>query len=172
LLGIDGMELDRLLAQCRAFEARAAAVYRGYASRTRSDPELCALWTSLARQEEAHAATIARAASWLDPVEGWHTTLDGWTEAVDEIEERLAEAENPEIGADVDRQLVAAMALERTELDTLFTRLLTLVPARERIEPGAHTAPLLAMAARRSANHGVAMEAVLLAAHERLRIVS
>jgi len=166
------MELDRLLARCRAFEARAAAVYRGYASRTRSDPELCALWTSLARQEETHAAAIARAAAWLDPAEGWQTSLDGWTEALDEIDARLAQAERPEIGADVDRQLIAAMALERTELDTLFTRLLTLVPAPERVEPAAHTAPLLAMAARRAANHGVAMEAALLAAHERLRQAS
>jgi len=32
------MNLERVLARCRAFEARAASVYRTYAARTRNDP--------------------------------------------------------------------------------------------------------------------------------------
>jgi len=167
------MNLDRLLVRCRAFEGRAAAVYRTFASRTRHDPALCALWTALAREEESHAEAIGRAAGWLDPSQCWHTNLDGWEDEFDEIEARLSYAERPDIGADVDRQLVAALALERTELDTLFHRLLALMPASERPRtPEEHTAPLLAVAARRGANPAVAFEAALLQARQRLRHAS
>jgi len=167
------MNLDRLLARCRTFEGRAAAVYRTFAARTRHDPELCALWTALARDEETHARAIGRAAGWLDPARGWHTSLDGWDDDLDDIETRLAYAERPDIGADIDRQLVAALALERTELDTLYHRLLAILPPAERPDhPGDHTAPLLAMAARRGTNPAVAFESALLQARHRLRHAS
>jgi rubrerythrin len=167
------MNLDWLLVRCRGAEARAAELYRTFAARTRHDPDVCALWTALARDEESHANAIARASSWLDPAQGWHTTLDGWEEELAEIDRRLAEAERPEIGADVDRQLVAALALERTELDTLYHRLLALLPAAQRPgDPEQHTASLLALAARRSANPSVAFEAALLRARHQLRHAS
>lgn len=167
------MELERLLARCTAFEERAAAIYRTYASRTRHDPEMCSMWTALAREEEGHAQAIGRAASWLDAAQGWRTNLEGWQADLDEIEARLACAEAPDIGADVDRQLVAALALERTELDALFHRLLALMPAAERARSWEdHTAPLLAAAARRSANPAVAFEAALLQGHHWLRRAS
>jgi rubrerythrin len=167
------MNLERLLARCRAFEARAAAVYRTYASRTRNDPEVCAMWTALAREEESHAEALGRAAGWLDPAQSWQTNLEGWQEDLDEIEARLACAEGPDVGADVDRQLVAALSLERTELDTLFHRLLALMPVAERPHASEeHTAPLLAAAERRSSNPTVAFEAALLQAHHRLRQAS
>jgi len=164
------VNLNALLARCRAFEGRAAVVYRTFAARTRNDPELCSLWTALARDEEAHARAIGRAAGWLDPTRGWHTSLDGWGDDLDEIETRLADAERPDIGADVDRQLVAALALERTELDTLYHRLLAILPPAERsTDPDDHTAPLLALAAHRATNPAVALEAALLQARHRLR---
>jgi hypothetical protein len=167
------MELERLLARCRAFEARAAAIYRTYASRTRHDPDTCAMWTALAREEEAHEHAIARAAGWLDTAQGWHTSLEGWQADLDEIEARLARAEGPDVGADVDRQLVAALALERSELDALFHRLLALMPAADRAHSWEdHTARLLAAAARRSSNPAVALEAALLRARHYLRHAS
>jgi rubrerythrin len=166
------MQLDRLLARCRGLEARAAAVYRTFATRTRSDPAVCAVWTAMARDEDAHAHALARAASWLDPAQGWQTGLDGWEEDLAEIESRLADAERPEIGADLDRQLVAAMALERTELDTLYHRLLSLMPLRERLHADGHTARLLALAARCGDDPAVAMEAALLQARQRLQNAS
>jgi rubrerythrin len=167
------MNLERLLVRCRAFERRAAAAYRAFAARTRHDPELCALWTGMARDEESHAEAIGRAAGWLDATERWHTNLDGWEEALDEIEARLADAESRDIGADVDRQLLAALALERTELDTLFNRLLRLLPASERPSGlDGHTAGLLGVAARRGTSPAVAFEATLLQAHNRLRHAS
>jgi rubrerythrin len=164
------MELERILARCKSFEERAAAIYRTFAARTRREPEMCALWTGLARDEESHAKAIARAAGWLDPAQGWHTTLDGWEDDLEEIEERLAYAERPDIGADVDQQLIAAIALERTELDTLFHRLLALLPEHERPHGSEeHTAPLLAMAAQRGKNTQVVFEAALLRAHNLLQ---
>jgi rubrerythrin len=167
------MTLGELVARCRSFEERAASVYRSYAARSRHDPDSCALWTALARDEESHAALLGRAGSWLDPATGWHTSVDGWDEALQEIGERLTEAERPEIGADVDRQIVAALALERTEIDTLFHRLLVLLPAAERPhDRDDHTAPLLALAARHAANRSVAFEAALLHARQTLRRAS
>ena len=167
------MDLEHLIARCKSFESRAAAVYRTYATRTRRDPDVCAMWTALAREEETHARAIGHAAGWLDPAKGWHTSLDGWQEDLDEIEARLAVAEAPDIGADLDRQLVAALALERSELDTLFGRLLSLMPARDRPRSSdEHTGPLLALAARRSSNPAVAFEAALLQAHHLLRHAS
>jgi len=167
------MHLDRLMMRSRAFEARAAAVYRTFAARTRHDPEVCALWTAMARDEEGHARALARAGGWLDPARGWHTDLDGWEDDLDDIETRLAYAERPEIGADLDRQLCAALALERTELDTLYHRVLTLVPPIERSHGNEdHTGPLLALARRRSTHPTVAMEAALLQARNRLRHAS
>jgi len=131
------------------------------------------MWTALAREEEAHEHAIARAAGWLDTAQGWHTSLEGWQADLDEIEARLARAEGPDVGADVDRQLVAALALERTELDALFHRLLALMPAADRAHSWEdHTAPLLAAAARRSANPAVALEAALLRARHYLRHAS
>ena len=119
-----------------------------------------------------HAQALGRAAGWLDPARGWQTTLEGWREDLDEIEARLAAAEAPDVGADLDRQLIAALALERTELDTIFHRVLGLMPRLER-QPSTedHTAPLLAAAAR-SASPAVAFEAALLQAHHRLRHAS
>jgi rubrerythrin len=167
------MTLGELLGRCKLFEERAARVYRTYAARNRHDPESCALWTALARDEDSHASLLERAGSWLDPATGWHTRVDGWDEALQEITERLSEAERPDIGADLERQLVAALALERTELDTLFHRLLVLLPTVEhQRDRDDHTAPLLALAARHAANRSVAFEAALLAARHCLRRAS
>jgi hypothetical protein len=106
------------------------------------------------------------------PSERWHTDLDGWDEELDEIEARLAYAERPDIGADVERQLVAALALERTELDTLFHRLMALMPARDRPRADEHTARLIAVAARHDTSPAVAMELALLQANQLLRHAS
>jgi rubrerythrin len=167
------MRLGELVTRCKLFEERAARLYRTYAARSRQDPESCALWTALARDEDEHAALLARAGSWLDPAKGWHTRVDGWDEALEEIATRLSEAEQPDIGADLERQLVAALALERTELDTLFHRLLALLPPAARpSDRDEHTVPLLALAARHTGNRTVAFEAALLKARHCLRQAS
>jgi rubrerythrin len=161
------MDLDHLLARCRRFEERAAAVYRAYAAHSRADPETCALWTGLARDEERHALAIARARTWLERADGWRTNLDGWEEALADIEDRVEAAERVEAAGDLDSQLVASLALERSELDSLYHRLLD-VTHHDESATGDHVAPLLAAADRRAANPGVALGAALLRARERL----
>ena len=115
----DVMRLDEMLDRCRRLEERASAVYRAYAASSRTDPVLCALWTSLAREEEGHADGIAlvqsRPASRADSL----TRLDGWTEALATVEQRLTVAERLEPGATTNRQLSAALELEMTELEAL-----------------------------------------------------
>jgi rubrerythrin len=166
------MDLERVLSQCRGFEARAAAIYRTYAARMRHDAELHALWTNLAEQEETHEQALGHAASWLDRPDAWHTSLDGWDETLHEIEGHLAAAEHPDIGGDVDRQLIAALALERTELDTLYHRLLQLTRPDDAPPEADHVGPLLAVATRRSSNPAVQLEAALLRARTFLRQAS
>src|SRR5262249_48377181 len=76
------MQLDEMLERCRRLEERVAAVYRTWAASAPQDPALCELWTALAREEEQHAQSIARARSHLRPTAGWRTRLDGWGEAL------------------------------------------------------------------------------------------
>lgn len=161
------MDLAHLLGRCRAYEARTAELYRTFAARTRAEPATCALWTALARDEEAHARTLERAARMLAPTEGWRVSLDGWDEALAEIEERMQLAEDPRIGADLDRQLAAALALERSELDHLYHRLahLTRTPLADGEE---HHERLLAAAERR-ADPEVQLQAGMLRARLRLQ---
>jgi rubrerythrin len=165
------MELERLLARCRAFEGRAAAVYRTFAARNRNDPEVCAMWTALARDEERHEQALARAASWIDTADGWHVNLDGWDEALDEIETRLSDAERPDRCGTLDQQLVAALSLERTEIDAIYERLLTLTRGRgdRTVEVAGHHERLLDVADRCGTDPAVALEVALLRARTALR---
>jgi rubrerythrin len=163
------MDLEHVLATCRVFERRAGAVYRRFADRCRGDAELSRLWSALAEDEDRHAARLERLDGWLDRAAGWHTSLDGWDEAIAEIEARLADAERPDVGGDVDAQLAAALALERTELDVLSD---TLVRVLRRTAPGAdastHVGRLLDVAARRGTTPTVQLERALLAARTKL----
>jgi len=123
---------------------------------------VCKLWTALAREEEEHARTLERAGRLLEPTDGWHVTLDGWEDALAEIDERMQRAEDPRIGGDFDRQLMAALALERTEMDHLYHRLsrLTRTPVGSTDE---HLERLLS-AAERCTNPEVQMQAGMLRA--------
>jgi rubrerythrin len=160
------MDLANLIARCRAYEQRAAELYRAYAARTRSEPEACKLWTALARDEEEHARTLERAGRMLEPTDGWRVSLDGWDEALAEIDERMALAEDSRIGADFDRQLAAALGLERSEIDHLYHRLMRLssVPIGDRED---HLERLLSVAERRT-DPAVQMQVGMLRARMRL----
>jgi rubrerythrin len=156
------MDLANVIDRCRSYEARAAALYRTFAARTRAQPGACALWTSMARDEEEHARTLERAGRMLSPDAPWHARLDGWEESLEEIEARLRQAEDPRIGGNVDRQLAAALALERTEIDALYRRLTRLTMGAVRSEDE-HLEPLLALAETRS-DPAVQMQAAMLRA--------
>ena len=164
------MELERLLDRARQLEERAAAVYRIYAASARIDPPLCALWTDLARDEEAHARSLASAKGGIAAVTGRPLRVNGWEKAVDEIEERLAAAERLGPDAGTDRQLSAALALEMTELEGLRHLLLELSRCPEdEAARGAHAERLADQAARFSQDPQVTLQAALLRARARAR---
>jgi rubrerythrin len=160
------MDLANLIARCRTYERRAAEIYRAFAARTRAEPEVCKLWTALARDEEEHALTLERAGRMLEPTDGWRVSLEGWDEAIAEIDERMEQVEDPRIGADFDRQLTAALALERTEIDHLYHRLaaLTRIPVGTTDD---HLDRLLAAAERRT-DPAVQIQVGMLRARMRL----
>ena len=43
-----------MLDRCCGFEIRSAALYRNFAAGARDQPDLCALWTAMAREEDDH----------------------------------------------------------------------------------------------------------------------
>jgi rubrerythrin len=163
------IELERILDRCRAFEDWAAAVYRTYAASSRDVPELCALWTAMAREEEDHSRSLLAAKRRLAPREGWRTQLEGWNEALHEIETRLRAAEQQH-GATADQQLAAALDLEMSELDTLRQTLLAVShtdPPRSGQDE--HLERLAEAAERHSTDPHVRLQAALLRARARVR---
>jgi rubrerythrin len=163
-------ELDRMLERCRALEERAGAVYRGFAAAARSQPELCALWTALAREEDEHARTLARALLRLPATERWRTRLDGWEEALADVEERLAAAAGLGSGASPDLHLAAALDLELSELEVLRQELLAVTNHTASLPRTEDHAERLAHAATHlSTDPHVGLQAALLLARSRLR---
>jgi hypothetical protein len=159
------MDFTEVLSSCRSLEERAAALYRRFAAEARGNPALCTLWTELAREEEAHARSLDAPAERLRPIDLQRIRLDGWSEALADVAERLAAAEALPPGAPVGRQLVAALDLERTELEVVRQALL--VAAGIGIDAGSHSdhAARLAVAAPRfSADADVELAAALLRA--------
>lgn len=162
------MQIEAMLDRCERLEQRAAALYRGFASSTREEPRLCALWTDLAREEEEHARSIAAARARLRMKGEWRMWLDGWEEALAGVEERLGAAERLGPGATDVQQLTAALDLEMTELEA-FRRVL--LAAARTPDPGApeRHAELLADAAERLTDDPqVRLQAALLRARVRV----
>lgn len=125
------MELELLLDRCRGLELRAAAAYRNFAAATRGQPELCTLWTQLAREEELHAKSIARARGLLGLKGKSRVSVDGFNEALAEVDTRLTVAERLGAGATTAEQLSAALDIEMTELEA----------ARQALLNASHVAP-------------------------------
>jgi rubrerythrin len=165
------MELDRMLARCWRLEERAAAVYRSFAETARSTPPLCGLWTALAREEEEHARSLARACHGRRGVAG-ETQLEGWEDAIEEVQRCLAAAEDLGPGAPTDRQLAAALDLEMSELEALRHALLAATDQPEFAEPSAHALRLVDGAVTFSSDPHVGLQAALLRAQVRLKRIA
>ena len=167
------MQLRRMLDRCRHAEERAAALYRTLAARTRAEPDLCALWTRLAREEEEHAHGLRVAAARIDSPAGWQTRLDGFEEALGEVEGRLAAAEGLPPGATRNQQFAAALDLEMTELEVVRLALLAAAARPEAPEPHAthatHAADLAVRALELSDDPHVQLLASLALARARLK---
>ena len=126
------MELEHLIGRCEGLEERAAALYRGWAARARENPQLCSLWTALAREEEEHARSLRVARRSPAPASRGRVDVTGWEDAIAAVEERLITAEGLGEGASADHMLAAALELEMTELETMRRALVALAgrPAR------------------------------------------
>jgi rubrerythrin len=109
-----------MLDRCRGLEIRSAALYRSFAADARDRPDLSALWTAMAREEEEHARILEEARARLPTIEAWLTQISGkWLEVVGEVEAKLSEAELLARGIGPDLQLAAALELEMTEIEPL-----------------------------------------------------
>ena len=159
-----------MLARCQRLEERSAAVYRSFAATARSAPSLCALWTALAREEEAHAQSLATARAGRRGVTG-ETQLEGWEDAMQEVQRCLVAAEDLGREAPTDRQLAAALDLEMTELEALRYALLAAADRPEMTEPTAHALRLAEAAGAFSNDPHVGLQAALLRARARLEYV-
>jgi hypothetical protein len=114
-------------------EARSAALYRSFAAAAGDRPELSALWTNMACEEEEHARILADARAHLPTIEAWLSEISGkWPGVVREIEAKMSKAELLASDAGADQQLAAALELEMTEIEPLRRML---VAASERRPP-------------------------------------
>jgi rubrerythrin len=148
------MTLEDMLDSCCGSETRSAALYRSFAAGARDHPDLCALWTAMAREEDDHARILNDTRRHLPTIEGSVTHLpERWDEMVREVETKLSEAELLPRDAGVDQQLAAALELEMTEIEPLRQMLVTVSrrhPPRPIAE--AHTLRLADAAERLSAD--------------------
>ena len=163
------MRLADLLDRSGALEERAAALYRRFAATQLDDPELAALWTALAAEEDAHARSIRDARSHLTPGERELSAVAGCETALGDIAERLRHAERLGPDATPDRRFSTALDIELSELESL--RQLALHASgisRPAPTDRSHVQRLADMARQQSTNEHVRLGAALLLARERL----
>lgn len=163
------MRLDAMLKRCERLEERAATLYRAYAAASRAESALCALWTALAREEEDHARSIARARAHAGPTAARQTWIDGWEESLAEVEDRLHVAEQLEPGAPPAHQLSAALDLEMTELEALRHVILAACEQPELDPPVGHAVHLAHAAERLCDDPEVRLQAAMLRARASLK---
>jgi rubrerythrin len=163
------MQLELILDRCRALEERAAAVYRSFAATTRAQPDVCALWTDMAREEEQHARSITTARGRLRLQGSSRASVEGWEEAIAAVEERLAIAERLPGGSTTAEQLSAALDLEMTELESLRHTTLDAARLPERSDQTRHAERLADAAERLTEDPQVRLQVALLRARTRLQ---
>ena len=122
-----------MLDRCCGLETRSAALYRSFAAADLDEPDLCALWTTMAREEDDHARMLNDVRRHVPTAEAWATQLSTrWDKVLREVEEKLSEAERLAGDAGADKQLAAALELEMTEIEPLRQML---------VAAGRHRAP-------------------------------
>jgi hypothetical protein len=163
------VNLDDMVDRCCGLETRSAALYRSFAAAARKQPDLCALWTAMAREEDDHARILNTTRRHLPTIEAWTRQISTkWDKVVREVEEKLSEAERLASGAGADQQLMAALELEMTEIEPL-RQMLMAVSRRRPPRPIAesHALRLADAAERFSAQPEVRRQAALLRARAR-----
>lgn len=165
------MDLEHLLDRSRALERRASALYRRFAAAARRHPEVCALWTRMAREEEGHADVLDEVRADVRLRGSSRTSLQGWDEAIAEVEERLLMAERLGAGATTAQHLAAALDLEMTELDGLRLALIAAAKTAARAEQTAHAEYLADAAERLTDDPQVRLQVALVRARARMQRV-
>jgi rubrerythrin len=163
------VDLERMMDRSLALERRAAAVYRSFATASRGDPDMCAVWTDLAGEEDAHARSVETARRHLREQGMSHVSIDGWQEALTESEERLTRAEQLGAGATREQRLAAALDLEITELDAFRKVLLAAAHESPATEQDDHAERLARVAEKVTDDPQVGLKSALLRAEARLR---
>lgn len=114
------VELAETLDRCCGLEVRSAALYRSFAAAAQDRPDLCALWTELARNEDEHVRVL-NAARWRVPTCELSLThlSTRWDQILRDFEAKLSAAEALSGRIDADQQLAFALGLEMSEIESL-----------------------------------------------------
>jgi rubrerythrin len=170
------VDATRVLRQAAHVEKIAAEIYRTLSRRFAADSTLRGFWASMADDERKHAKKLAtwRRLLELTPPER-HPSCDEVAPIVRALENLARELRaRASRAADVDEAFSIALALESSELDVIYTRLLQSSPIARfpdleetrKSEIGRHHQALLEMVRARSKDEGNRVQAALLAAEE------
>ncbi len=169
------MDVLALLARCVGLERKAAAFYEVLTRRFASDPPLAKLWSSMARDEHEHARKLA---TWRELVAAeppeHRPQLSGFGGDVDAVEQLLDESLAAAETVDEEEAFALALALEGSEIDTIYTTLLQASPLARfpdfhetvRRESTGHHHALVAEAEQRCKSERTRLRIALLAAHD------
>jgi rubrerythrin len=162
-----------LLDRCVALEHGAGEIYRGLAERFADDTELCALWKAMAEDESGHARKLATWRALVAAERPDHRTgASGFEDGVAALEKLVAGARvTARHCSSPDEAFAIALALETSELDAIYTRLLQSSPIARfpdlaetaRRETAGHHAPLIRIVRGRSRDEQNLLRASLLA---------
>ena len=166
------MEMVDLLRRCTRLEQSAAEIYDAFARRFRADEGFSRFWAAMADDERRHAkklSTWRRLLVLEHKAKGWDVA--GFDEGVRDLERLLQRLRGKarKIGGE-EEAFAVAIAVERSELDPIYTKLLQASPlARfpdladtQQAEHGEHHRALLAMIRTRSRDERNWMGAALL----------
>lgn len=165
-----------LLARCIALELAAGEIYTQLAMRFGADAELHAVWSNMAADERNHARKLA---TWRTLVEAeppeHRETASGFDAAIEALE-RLMESTRTAAARvrTADGAFALALALETSEIDAVYTRLLQSSPiarfpdAKETYhrETAEHHVALVRVVRARSRNERNLLRAALLVAED------
>lgn len=169
------MDMIDLLGRCAGLERKAAEFYDTLAHRFARDADLGRLWSTMANEEREHARKLA---TWRELVAAeppeHRPQASGFTGDVDEVERLLAASCAAAATADEEEAFALALALESSELDTIYTTLLQASPLARfpdfhetvRRESTGHHHKLLEMAERRCKSERARLRISLLATHD------
>ncbi len=171
------MDIVAILARCIAIERNAAAIYERLAARFAHDAELGMMWSAMAQDERAHASSLERwyALAEQEPPEQ-RGQATGFERDVEAVEGLLAETlEASSRVASLEEAFALALALETSEIDTIYITLLRSSPLAcgseangdLRCDTSAHHATLVQVVQRRSQDGANLLRAALLAVRDR-----